>query len=884
MARDTAKKPVTRGRRRESRRKKWGRRARWYFQRLTDKTSSKKRRLGYLAAGLAAVGATLFLFVFLYALVLYPFTPGVSELRKAKAERPTIVYSADGVKLAEFKPVNREWVGLDEISDHVVEALIATEDHRFYDHSGVDVIRMLGAFYHTVTGDPQGASTITQQLARNLYPDQIGRSRSLTRKLKEIITALKIERVYTKDEILQTYLNTVPFLYNAFGIEMAARTYFDKSASDLNVLESATLVGMLKGTWYYNPVRHPARSTERRNIVLRQMVKRGYLEEGEYEELKDEPLEVSFERQPVLHSRAPHFTEYVRSWLTKWADRHGYNIYRDSLVVYTTLDMRLQEHAERAIDRQLSLLQQIADVEWGRSSGERLSRSPAAYASYHGRTKPFEYYWETRQDVVTAFIRGTSEFRSGVEAGFEEGKLLDSLRSDEAFMRALKEVKTRLEAGFVALDPQTGHVKAWVGSRDYKTDRYDHVAQARRQPGSTFKPFVYAAALEKGFRPEDTLPDEKVEIRLRNNQVWSPGNTGDFSGREISLTDGLVYSKNGITAQLIDRVGVRDVARLARKMGIRKSRLDEVPSLALGTSEVSLLEMASAYGTFASGGIYHEPLVVTRIEKNGEVIATFEPEGQRVLSEETAYAVVDMMRGVVDRGTGRRIRETFGIREDVAGKTGTSQNNADGWFILIHPEIVAGAWVGFNDPRVAFRTDYWGQGGNNAVLVVGDFFRRAARSGSLDERYAEFPPAPEFEEKSSVIDRIGRWLKDKLGKSEEDDAGRRVDVDLERDLGPIIRRVGKWVETSLNQLWQALDDLGNERFEVRRPVRAETTAKNETSEPSDAGEEETWDESFDEAEELNRRERDSKRLRDLIRVIEEAAAELDELENVDSDE
>jgi penicillin-binding protein 1A len=712
------------------------------------------RRLRYIAVGLAAFAGIVFVLVFLYAIVLIPFTPGTAELRKTKAERPTTVYSADGVRLVEFRPVNREWVPLDGIAREVRMALIATEDRRFYEHSGVDFRRLGGAALSTVRGRREGGSTITQQLARNLYPDRIGRRATLTRKLKELVTTLKIERAFTKDQILETYLNTVPFLYDAYGIEMAARTYFGVSASELDILQSATLVGMLKGTAYYNPVRHPERARERRNLVLRRMAQAGYLQQERYEAIVETPIRLRFERQPRMRSLAPHFTEHIRSWLHGWAERRGYNIYRDSLVVHTTLDTRLQEAAQQSVDRWMPTLQAIAETEWSRPEVRLISRSPEAYRRGGG----FSYLWDGRPELVRAFIRSTPQYRSGVASGVPEEVMLDSLRSNQAFMEALRQLKTRVETGFVAMKPTNGHVLAWVGSHSFSEVPYDHVAVARRQPGSTFKPIVYAAALENGFRPDDTLPDTEVEFELPNGEVWTPTNVGGSSGRDLTLTEGLAQSKNTITAQLIDQVGVSRVARLAERMGVSRSRLTEVPSLALGTSEVSLLEMVSAYATIANGGIYNQPVIITHIEDpRGRVIYEARPRQRRAISEETALRVNDMMRDVVDRGTGQRIRTTFGIREDLSGKTGTTQGNMDGWFVGMHPELVAGSWVGFDDPRITFRSDYWGAGGNNALLLVGEFYRRAFRHPETRLVGQRFPEAPEYPERVTIADHFRSW-------------------------------------------------------------------------------------------------------------------------------
>ncbi len=705
--------------------------------------------------GPVALGLVCVLLLIVYALLLIPSTPSTAELRRVAEVRPSTVLAADGEPLTRFERANREWLPLDSISTHVTSALIATEDRRFYEHGGIDLRRLVTATAKTLTGDREGGSTITQQLARNLYPDEVGRSFTVNRKLREIITALKIERQYGKADILNAYLNTVPFLYNARGVEMAARTYYRKHALDLSVLEAATLVGMLKGTSYYNPVRNPERAVERRNVVLAQMVKHGALDAAAFDSLRMQPLGLDFERQDGPESRAPHFTRYVRDWLTGWADERGYNLYEDGLVIHTTLHLELQQLAEAAVRSQADGLQAVADVEWSRASMPSLSGGLPAYEGYRERVTPFDYFWRSKPETVTRFVRSTERFKREVNTGASEATVLDSLRADAAFMDSLRAATTRLEAGFVAVEPKTGYVKAWVGSRDFNRVAYDHVSQARRQPGSTFKPFVYAAALERGWLPGDVFPDEPVEIPLdHGRQLWRPTNAGGYSGQELTLTEGLVQSKNTITAQLMMEVGPSNVAELARKLGVRESTLDPVPALALGTSDVTLLEMATAYATLANGGLYREPTPVTRIETaNGRAVAEFGSASERVLPRDIAQTVVHMMRGVIDRGTGRRIRSEFGITADVAGKTGTTQNGADGWFLLMHPDLVAGAWVGFEEPAVAFRSNWWGQGAHNALLVVGDFFR-AAEPGLPDDT---FPTPFRYREPGSISARADRW-------------------------------------------------------------------------------------------------------------------------------
>lgn len=722
-------------------------------------SNSKARPAGRVAAGLAGLAAVGVLVLVIALTVLAFLTPSRAALESAKVQRPSVIKAADGTVLTEFRRLNRRWASLSEIDTTVVRALVATEDHRFYDHPGIDAWRLAGAMGRTLLGNRQGGSTLTMQLARNLYPDEIGRAATLLRKLKEAVTAFKIEAVYSKDEIVETYLNTVPFLYNAHGIEAAAQTYFGTSASNLHPREAATLVGMLKATAHYNPVRHPERAQQRRNVVLRQMVKRGSLSAAYYEKLKDDPLGLRFEPQRYRRpSAAPHFTAHVRGQLQDWAEERGYDLYASGLVVHTTLDPALQRMAEAAARRQGQALQAVADAEWGRASGALLARSTKPYE--RAGVTPFGEFWTAERELANAFIRATPRYRHSLAAGVSAEETLRRLRADGAFRDSLRAAKMRLETGLVAMDPADGRVRAWVGSRDFQQGQYDHVASARRQPGSTFKPFLYAAALDAGIRPSDTYRDAPVEIATEGDRVWRPVNaSGEASGEMLTVREGLEQSKNTIAAQLMQEVGARRTARMAQRLGVRESALREVPSLALGTSSVTLLEMTTAYATIANGGVYHAPLLITRIEsRDGAVLASYEPEGERALDEETAAALLDMMRGVIDRGTGRAIRNAWGVRADVAGKTGTTQGGADGWFLMMHPQLVSGAWVGFNDPRVTFRSDYWGQGAHNALRVVGDFYQQALRRGALSPEPTLAPPPEAPPQGPSALDRAGTWI------------------------------------------------------------------------------------------------------------------------------
>jgi penicillin-binding protein 1A len=670
-----------------------------------------------------------------YVSSLVPLTPSVAKLRSIKAEQPSVVLTADGKELVSLKRANRNWLKLADISPHVVDALIATEDRRFFDHHGMDILRTIGAAYHTFRGDLQGGSTITQQLARNLYPDEIGRAPTINRKLKEAITALKIESAYSKGEILETYLNTVPFLYNAWGIDAAARTYFDKSAHDLNVVESATLIGMLKGTTYYNPVSNPKRATQRRNLVLAQMVKDNRLPAADLDDLRARPLGLNFERQDEPVGPAPHVAQQMRRWLIEWADRHGYDVYTDGLVVRTTIDSRLQALANEALVRQADKLQVIADASFGK-------RTP----------------WARNRELAASFVRESPDYANAVAAGLTEAQAQKKLLADTDFMEKLWRGKTQLQAGFMALDPGTGQIRAWVGSRDFQTEQFDHVAQARRQPGSTFKPFVYGAAFEQGISPGQTFMDEPQQIRIDANTVWTPKDVEPPSGLPMTLREALIHSKNTITSQLVQQVGADRVAKVAYAMGVRQSKLDAVPSLALGTSPVTLREMVSAFGSIANGGNYVEPMLVTAVEdRQQHVLERFAPGApEQALARTADQTLLDVMRGVVDRGTGAGIRQKWGMKGDLAGKTGTTQDNTDGWFILMHPQLVGGAWVGFDDNRVTMRGD-WGQGAHGALHIVGDFFQQTIKANYVDAK-ARFAAPHTQEEEQPLMNRMGDWL------------------------------------------------------------------------------------------------------------------------------
>ena len=681
---------------------------RWW-QAILDTERPWWNRAFLALAGVAVATVTPFviggLALGLYAYSLMPQMPDAYELARATQAQPSIVYAANGEPLTQFEPAFQEWVPLDSIPQHVVDALLATEDRKFYAHNGVDYTRTAAALWNTLTGRREGGSTITQQLARNLFPETIGRAGTAERKVKEALASYTIERDHTKREILEAYLNTVPFLYNAHGIEMAARTYFGRSAGGLTVTQGATLVAMLKGPAEYNPIRNPDAALNRRNLVLAQMELVGDLSAAEGAEARSEPLNVELRRQPGRDSAAPHFTDAVRRQLEAWATPRGYDVDRDGLIVRTTLDPAMQRAAVEAIAERAARLDATAQREW--------SRGPPRAAL----------------NVALQRTRAYTDLRQTLSP--EEA--LATVREDQELVDSVRAMVVRPEVALVAIEPETGAVRAYVGSRDYRLDEYDHAGVALRQPGSTFKAFVFAGALQRGYGPHDEVDGRNVAIDMGNGDLWQP--TGGRSNG--TLEEGLVYSKNAVTARLTQEMGPERVALTARMMGIR-SRLSPVPSIGLGTSSVTLLEMVGAYGTIANDGIRRDPILITRIEtQNGTVLETFGGPGRQALTRRDARTLLDMMRGVVDRGTGKDLR-ALGATGDLAGKTGTTQRYADGWFIGMRPGLVVGSWVGFNDQRVRFRSKATGEGSRTALPVVAAFLRRV--QDDLPNRRFPDPP------------------------------------------------------------------------------------------------------------------------------------------------
>jgi len=637
--------------------------------------------------------------------------PALPASPAATLPEASLILAADGSELGTLFGERRTWVALDDIAPVAIDALIATEDHRFYEHAGVDWIRMAGALWSTVTGDPEGASTIPMQLARNYYPE-LKREKLLDRKLSEILLARRISRDMDKDQVLEWYINTVPFGQNSFGIEAAAERFFSTSSAELELHQASLLVGILKGTTRYNPIRNPEMSRMRRDVVIDRMSQLGFISPTQANEAKDQSLGLNTHFYDPAESLAPYFLDYVRKEAEAWARRAGFNLKNDGLIIHTSLQPEMQELAEQAVSRQTDVLQRELIREFGAPGSVRNER-----------------YWRTQRDVEEDLVRKTDVYRALRASGSSDYDALLAVRSNSDLVRSLRDKATQLQASLVVMEPGTGQVLAWVGGHDYRSDQYDKVASASRQPGSIFKPILYARALEDGYSPYYLVEDEiRTFVTNTRGERWTPTNSGGgASGRLVTLEQGLAWSKNTVSAHLINEIGPQDVIDLARDMGVT-SPMMPVPSLALGTSETTLLEMVNAYATVADYGVRRNVTVITSIsDKEGNIIATFPSEPDRVLSTQTSYTMINMLRKAVDQGTGGWLRSRFGLRGDIAGKTGTTQNNADGWFVAMHPDVVVGAWVGFNDQRVTFSSNYWGQGGHNALLLVGDLLKNGSR-------------------------------------------------------------------------------------------------------------------------------------------------------------
>lgn len=664
---------------------------------------------------------------------LFGDLPTFEELENPSNALASEVYSSDGILLGKYYIQNRTNIHYKDLNQGTIDALKATEDIRYDNHSGIDLQGLMRVFFKTVIlrqSGSGGGSTITQQLAKNLFPrEKISGLRIVIRKVQEWVIAARLERSYTKEEILAMYLNTVDFGSNSFGIKAASKTFFNKSPKNLKLEESAVLIGLLKAPTYYSPVRNPDHALVRRNTVLAQMLKYGFLDEASFKTLCAKPISLNFVLEDHSEGMAPYFREYMRTYLVNWCkenkkpDGTPYNIYKDGLKIYTTIDSRMQRYAEEAMIEHMSSLQNTFFDHWKHSS---------PYAKY--------------PDVITRGIKRSERYLSLKEQGLSEEKIMEDFNKKIPMtvfswsgdrdtlmspLDSLRYYKMFLRTGFMSMDPHTGHIKAWVGGIDHKHFKYDMVRGGRRQVGSTFKPFVYALAMQEGYSPCYKIPNIRVVFKLKEGGQWSPSNADKSTGGMLSLKQALAASVNNVTAYLMKQFGVDATIALARRLGIT-SPLQNSPTICLGTPDISVYEMVGAYSAFANKGVWTEPIFVSRIEDpSGTVLHEFIPKRVEALDEATAYITLNLMKGVVESGTGTRLRYKYGLKNDIAGKTGTTQNQSDGWFMGITPDLVSGAWVGCEDRAVRFRSTYLGQGANTALPIWGLYMKKVYADSSL---------------------------------------------------------------------------------------------------------------------------------------------------------
>lgn len=658
----------------------------------------------------------------LIGVVYYIFDglPSLEELENPKPSLATIVLTEDGEEIGRFyKDESRVEANIDSIPKCLINALIATEDKKFYDHWGVDIERFFQGLFKTfVFGRREGASTITQQLAKNLYGFK-GKNESyfgtIIRKIREWITAFNIERTYTKNEILEMYLNVSYFGKGAYGIERASRIFFNKPVRNLTISESAVLIAILPSSVVYDPVRHPDRLLKRRNLILGEMLEEDFISESEFNYYKKLPLGVQLEKTKRKYkgSIAPYFVEYIRQQLEDIQYQYGFDIYKDGLTIYTTLNSKMQKYANQAVIEHMESFQQEFDKRWN---------------------------WNANQTVLNEYIDKTIKARPEyikAKSNEEKQRIYYQFLNREDFIYNIKKTVQTIEVGFVALDAKNGHIKAMIGGRDvYNGSGLNHATQILRQPGSSFKPIIYSVALARGLFPAFPILNQPFDY-----EGWSPRNfeTNDVGGY-MTLRDALRNSVNLVAARLVIEgyVPLWQVAEHALKMGI-KNRLNLYPSISLGASEVYPIELISAFGTIANKGIYNKPVGILGVDdKDGMNLVSFHTQSSEALDEATAYILTNMMESVINSGTGGSIRSRFNFQRPAAGKTGTNSDYKDAWFIGFTPQLVAGVWVGFNDTRVTFTGSY-GQGAKAALPIWAKFMKSTYDSVKMPIEYFQKP-------------------------------------------------------------------------------------------------------------------------------------------------
>ena len=652
--------------------------------------------------------------------------PGFAVLENPKSELATEIYSSDGVVLGKYYSKNRSNAKFSELPFHLISALVATEDIRFDKHSGIDQRALFSVAVKNMLGiDRGGGSTITQQLAKNLFPrERLNKWKLVLRKFKEWIIAVRLEKCYTKNEILTMYLNTVEFSSNSYGIKSAAKTYFNKPTDSLTVEESAILVGMLKAPTKFNPKRNPEVSLQRRNVVLAQMNKYGFLPKHEFDSLRQLPITLDYKAPTHTEGLAPYFREHLRMNVQRILNQQAaldptkkYSLYEDGLKIYTTIDSRLQALAEAAVSKHMQTLQKEFDKQWQRQDP-----------------------WKGQQDEFQKAIRTSERYRFMSEAGVSKDSIMEAFKTPipmtiftyegekDTVMTptdSLRHHRMFLQTGFLAVDPKNGQIRAWVGGINYKYFQFDHVT-THRQVGSTIKPFLYTTTIDNGYSPCFKILD--VPVTFEDFKNWTPQNAGDegFTNKKYTLFECLADSRNSCSAYLMKEIRPQPLIDFMRTLGI-ESPMDPYPSLCMGTADIMLLQMTGAYTAYANKGVYSKPFYISRIEdKNGTVILEFAPESREVMSEQTAWVMVEMLRHIVKHGTGRRLwfpSHGYELKSDIGGKTGTTQNHSDGWFMGITPQLVAGVWVGGEDRFMRFDNMKYGQGAASALPIWAHFFK-----------------------------------------------------------------------------------------------------------------------------------------------------------------
>lgn len=680
------------------------------------------------------------------------FMPSFAELENPNTNLASEIISADGVIIGKYYYENRTNITYEELSPEVVNALVATEDARFFEHSGIDFKALGRVFFGVITFSHKGGgSTISQQLAKNLFPRD---NRNITElvlvKLKEWVVAVKLEKNYSKEEIIAMYFNTVFFGNNAYGIKAAANIFFDKEPIDLTSEEAALLVGILKAPSMYNPRNNYDKAIYRRNVVLHQMNKYNFINDSVYDTLVRQPINLShFKKQDHTTGLAKHFRELVRLKMNEWckthykADGSPYNLYSDGLKIYTTIDTRYQKHAEEAIEEYIGgELQPLFFKHWKNDPNapfvfdakDRKASIDHLMNTAMNRSERYRIMKKDGVDMDSIYKAFNTPCKMTVFSWKGE---IDTVMTP---MDSIRYYKHFIRTGLMSVEPHTGYVKAYACGPDYNYFQFDNISQMQRQVGSTFKPFVYTLAMQEGgLSPCSKMPNVQVSVMASDGKLWEPKNDSkEMVGEEVTLKWALAHSNNWISGHLIKRYGPEAVIEIARKMGV-KSDISPVYSIALGTADLSLYEMVGAMNTFVNKGVYIEPIYILKItDNNGNVLETFAPHQEEAVNEETAYLMVELMKGVVESGTGIRLRYRYGLNNPIAGKTGTTQNNSDGWFMGLTPNLVSGVWCGCEDRSAHFKTLALGQGANTALPVWAVYMTKLYNDKSINLYRGDF--------------------------------------------------------------------------------------------------------------------------------------------------